>query len=165
MILVLHLLEQLLGQAMIICNIVATLIGAGAIDYILITDACSIGNNHLLQQLLLHPNINIDLQVSRYTALAAAIMHSHPSIVTTLLLYGADPNVPTSDDTMPLMMACEIGNKEIVQSLLQHNANVDYQDHSIGNTALIVAIQFRYVPIMQLLVEWGANLHEAVDVS
>ena len=99
------------------------------------------------------------------TPLAAAIKHNHPSIVTTLLLYGADPNVPTSDGTMPLMMACEIGNKEIVQSLLQHNANVDYQDERTGNTPLIVAIQFRYVEIMQLLFEWGANLHEAANVA
>ena len=172
-------------------NVVAILIGAGAdvnkadhtgttplkllaaawaghdnvITAMSIIAACLTGNNHLLQQLLLHPNINIDQEVYGDTLLVAAIKHNHPSIVTTLLLYGADPNVPTSNGTMALMMACERGNKEIVQSLLQHNANVDYQDESTGNTPLMVAIQFKYVEIVQLLFEWGANLHEAANVA
>ena len=84
------------------------------------------------------------------TPLAAAIKHNHPSIVTTLLLYGADPNVPASDGTrMPLMMACEIGNKEIVQSLLQRNANID-QHERIGNTPLIIATRQGHSEIVQL---------------
>ena len=138
-------------------NIVATLIGAGAFDYKPIIDACSTGNNHLLQQLLLHPNINIDQEVNGGTPLVAAIKHNHPSIVTTLLLYGADPNVPVWYG-MPLVIACEIGNKEIVQSLLQHNANVDYQDRRTGDTPLTVATKQEHNEIVQLLVEWGAGV-------
>ena len=107
---------------------------------------------------MLHPNINIDQEVNGDTPLVAAIKHNHPSIVTTLLLYGADPNVPTSYGTMPLMMACEIGNKEIVQSLLQHNANVDYQDERTGDTPLTVATEQKHNEIVQLLVEWRAGV-------
>ena len=138
-------------------NIVGTLIGAGAIDYMSIIDACSTGNNHLLQQLLLHPNINIDQQVNGDTPLFAAIKHNHPSIVTTLLLYGADPNVPNRYGIMPLVMACRKGNKKIVQSLLQHNANVDHHEWT-GDTPLIVASKYGFKEIIQLLLEWGADV-------
>ena len=67
-----------------------------------------------------------------------------------------------------LMMACERGNKKIVQSLLQHNANVDYQDKSTGDTPLMLTSRKGYKEIVQLLLEWGANadnVHKAIGVA
>ena len=172
-------------------GVATTLVVSGAnVDHEFVSEliikVCSRGNDHLLQKLLSLPEINIDKKVMGVTALGTAVQHNYSSIVTALLLYGTNPNVSHQLSihactpslllsrlaSMPLMIASFLGNKEMAQSLLQHNANVDYQDKRTGYTPLMAASRQEHREIVQLLLEWGAdvdakNVHQdtAVDIA
>ena len=61
-----------------------------------------------------------------------------------------------------LILAGWNGRTEIVQLLLNANANIEAMDHEYGQTSLIWASENGYTEIVQLLLDANANI-EAVD--
>ena len=63
------------------------------------------------------------------TPLMDAVMRNDIVIAQRLLeMYGADTNIPNSDDQTPLMIAAMHGKPDIVDLLLKHGAKVDSED-------------------------------------
>jgi ankyrin repeat protein len=72
-----------------------------------------------------------------YTPLCLAIVNNHLDLMKYLLAKGhVDPNVPNSDGKLPLQMAVEKNQKDIVQVLLTHNANPELPEQVEGNQDL-----------------------------
>ncbi len=89
----------------------------------LLHKACAEGNVELVNVLLKHKNINIDI-VYGYTgetALHIACMNEHIAIVQALLAAVANVNQEDINGQRPLHIACQRGNKEIVQLLLEQD--------------------------------------------
>ncbi len=88
--------------------------------------------------------------------------------VQHILEEGADVNmrIPDIDDVLisadagdsMLMYAVEKGNMELVQILLDNDADINARG-SEGRTALMIAAQFDSVDILNLLLERGANVN------
>jgi ankyrin repeat protein len=93
-------------------------------------------------------------------ALAHAIMTDDPENVAFLLSKGADPSRPMrllgSFPTVPIMMAANYGNPDLIHLLVKAGAKVDTADPT-GMTALsVAALSFRADAVKALL-ELGAN--------
>ena len=72
----------------------------------------------------------------------------------------ADPNLSDRNGVTPLMAAARIGLAEAVDWLIGLGAEIDAENH-MGETALIIAVQQRQVPIVKALIEAGANPDKA----
>ena len=116
---------------------------------------------------------------ARDGATATALLRSRPTIVdardyngepgllitiarrdddwTAFLLHqGADPNIAARNGDRPLIAAARVGYATAVSELLARQAKVDVAN-KMGETALIVAVQQRHVPIVRLLLAAGAD--------
>ena len=91
------------------------------------------------------------------TGLLVAIARRDEDWTAFLLNHGADPNLAggKSADT-PLITAARAGWDTAVEWLLSMGAKVDATNRS-GETALIVAVQQRAVPVVRVLLQAGAN--------
>ena len=89
------------------------------------------------------------------TPLTVSIRKRH-DWVYFFLVEGADPNLPGPDGDTPLIVAARAGFVGAAEQLLKRKAAV-YAENKRGETALIVAVQSRQVPIVRLLLEFGAN--------
>jgi ankyrin repeat protein len=73
------------------------------------------------------------------TALHAAVGPRQAGAVRALLRLGADPNAARRGGETPLMMAAAANDREILEMLVAHNANVELRDAQ-GRTAADVAV-------------------------
>ncbi|KAF7358210.1 Ankyrin repeat-containing domain protein [Mycena venus] len=88
------------------------------------------------------------------SALDAALLKEHGTIIQLLLEHGADVNGGGNMYT-PLQKASELGNESIVRLLVEHGADVNAQG-SCGS-ALNIAVHKENGDIVQLLLEHGAD--------
>lgn len=97
----------------------------------------------------------------RTTPLLTAIEHNRELMVETLLLTGANVNTPNQLGVTPLIAACVMGNKKIVQMLLEAQAAVNFRrsDGIPDDTALHTAAQRGYTEIVQSLIRYGAIIN------
>lgn len=86
--------------------------------------------------------------------LAAAL--GQQSIVTTLLLKGADPDALDSNGRTPLHIAAREGSVDVLRALLQHGVDVDCRTD--GYTSLHIAALNNRVAAIDVLVEAGADM-------
>ena len=91
--------------------------------------------------------LNSKLPDSGDTPLICAI-YSSSNIVTTLLSYGADPNICNTKDCYPVHFAAKCGNMQILQDLNSHGALFTVQD-SQNNTPLHGCI---HIEVLEYLV-------------
>jgi hypothetical protein len=130
---------------------------------------------------LLAKGFDINHQCGNDTALSNAAVRGHERIVKLLLLHGADIHIAS-----PLIKAAQFGNgnvriakillehgadpnclhsaiagrhKEIVNLLVEHNANVNQKDDN-GRTPLHMAVMFGDEDIIKLLISKGADVNE-----
>ncbi len=94
------------------------------------------------------------------TALIAAIDKRDREWAGYLLQQGADPNLPARNGETPLMAASRVGMSDAVDWLLGLGAKVD-AENKMGETALIIAVQRRQIPIVKALIDAGANPDKA----
>jgi ankyrin repeat protein len=104
------------------------------------------------------------------TALMRAAFSGDVELVKLLLAHGADPKIVSSDHETPLMAACGTGfipgyskgrtpaeRLEVVKLLINLGQDVNADD-DYGITALMVAANLGDVPIIQYLIDKGADL-------
>jgi len=99
------------------------------------------------------------------TALLHTVMdHGSPetaplrtSVITSLLLRGADVNRADDAGWTPLMRAANHGDVSLCHLLLEHGADIAAQDAQ-GLTAFHWAARGRHLPILQLLLDAGAAI-------
>jgi hypothetical protein len=83
--------------------------------------------------------------------LILALSHPSPDVVRAIMDAGLDPRLAQ----LPLVLAVEAGETEIVHILVEHG--VDVNCHPTANTPLLAAIESRNVDLMTYLEEHGAR--------
>lgn len=94
------------------------------------------------------------------TGLIVAVSRRDDDWTGFLLQQGADPNRSASNGDTPLIAASRVGYLAGAADLVRMKAKID-AENSMGETALIVAVQGRHVPIVKLLLTAGANPDKA----
>ena len=109
-----------------------------------------------------------------YTPLCIASSEGYGEMVNFLLEYMADPNLPNDNEEKDSPLMCAIGgnnvsNINIVEILLLNGANVNYENFYLntplmfscgvdeGNLTENVMNAFKLLPILKLLIHWGAD--------
>jgi hypothetical protein len=127
-----------------------------------IKDALSIG---------LDPNVkNIDADA--YTAAHFAAWDGKLDVLILLKEAGADLDIQGGDDRTPLHLACSLGHTTCVKFLLEEGANVESiittpnHFHPLkGATPIRLAFMDQQWEVIDLLIEYGANLNELLEES
>ena len=116
--------------------------------------------NVAMVQFLIKAGTDVNIQNQKgNTPLYTAVVNRHFDIVDILLRNGALINIGNSVGTTPLIAAIKVGPeyKAIVQNLLNAGANPNVADKT-GITPLMYAVLSRYLPLVVIIVESGANL-------
>lgn len=95
-----------------------------------------------------------------WTPLIYAVHRSHTQLMTTLLLWHADPNIRTLRTHTAAHFAANSGNLAIMELLVQHGADLNVKDLE-GNTILLYAA--RHKDMTQFLLEKG--IQPAADAT
>ena len=113
-------------------------------------------------QLLLKKGANVNLTDSYGSSplhLAAGCKNAEASFVATLLQKGADVNYKNpSDGLTSLHYASSSGSADVVNVLLDKNADINARDHK-GTTPLMLAAKRNSLPVAKLLLERGADVN------
>jgi len=91
------------------------------------------------------------------TPLTLAITNGDSAMVEMLLKAGADPNTTLPGGETALMTAARVGTLASVKALLARGAAVDSKDEKHGQTALMWAAAEGHAPVVQMLIEVGAD--------
>ena len=146
-------------------------------------EAVAEGREEVVELLLTRDELDVNVsnvKESNITALMLAADLGFSSIVDMLLGRPRDPqinvNQQNSDELTALSHAAAKGHQQVVESLLHHpRIKIDLSDSITGRTALIVAAERDYRPVVELLLDNGADpmlrdrqgggtaLHRAVD--
>ena len=109
-------------------------------------------------ELLLRAGANVKA-ANRYgiTPLTLAITNGDSAMVEALLKAGADPNTTLPGGETALMTAARVGTLASVKALIARGARVDSKDEKHGQTALMWAAAEGHPPVVEMLVELGAD--------
>lgn len=121
-------------------------------------------------EFLLRHNAGVKLNLDRNDSILHALCRDYSSsgaaeIAELLLKNGADINVKNQAGKMPLHVAAQELQKEIVEVYLKYNANVNAKtDNKFSNTALHLAMSFRKFnykneQVIKVLLESNADLN------
>ncbi|MFN4199490.1 MAG: ankyrin repeat domain-containing protein [Flavobacterium sp.] len=92
-----------------------------------------------LVRLLVTKGAAVNYNSSMGTALMAAIVKNHVTVVQFLLEKGADVNIWDERGTTPLIYAVQFKNKEVIKLLLNHKPDTSHTDKN-GKTAFEYAV-------------------------
>ncbi|CAL4139125.1 unnamed protein product, partial [Meganyctiphanes norvegica] len=105
----------------------------------------------------INPNLRGDYPC---TPLMTATILGNAPIVELLLANGADPNIVSSNVSIPpLMQAALNGNVTICQHLLNKGAKVNATNDKYGRNCVFFAAQKGHLDVAKLLVKHGADPH------
>ncbi|NEO88292.1 MAG: hypothetical protein F6J87_29150, partial [Spirulina sp. SIO3F2] len=93
-------------------------------------------------QLLLGAGVDPNVKTWNGTPLILAIAHGYVEVVQNLLAAGADPNLQSRfdyEETIPLHHAAKLGQREMVQTLIEAGADIAATDHQ-DKTATAIAV-------------------------
>ncbi len=93
------------------------------------------------------------------TPLTLACQNRSAAMVATLLKAGADPNVVQWTGETPLITCARTGDVQAVKLLLSAGADVDVTEERQGHTALMRAVAGKHSPVVQALIEAGADVN------
>lgn len=85
-----------------------------------------------------------------------AAFENRAEMVKYLLERGADKNAVAPNEFTPLMLAVRNGHEDAARALLYGDPDVNYKTRSSGDSALKLAMQKGYVPVVDLLKRAGA---------
>ena len=88
-----------------------------------------------------------------------AVMQRHADMIRILVDAGADIEQADTAGESPLILASRIGALDLVNELLVLGAEVDGRDLNYGQTALMLAVREEYPPLVQRLLEAGADVN------
>ena len=109
----------------------------------------------VVELLLTQPGVDKNARTEQgYTPLWYAVRDGNPKSVMTLLAHHVDVDVPDHRERMPLLVAAQKSNQEIVRMLLNAGARAQLDD------ALEIALAKRDKEIVQLLRDSGAVEHD-----
>ena len=94
--------------------------------------------------------------VTGETALLITVAQRDDVWVGYLLSKGADPNLGDRKGDTPLIAASRIGFLDAIEAMVERKAKVNTANR-MGETALIVAVQHRQVPVIRYLLDHGAD--------
>jgi len=97
-----------------------------------------------------------EINGSGWTPLHYAAFQGRPAMVRFLLEAGANKNAIAPNEYTPLMLAVRNGHEEAAKVLLYGDPDVNYKTRSGGDTALKLALQKGYEPVVSLLKRAGA---------
>ncbi|MBF0518649.1 MAG: ankyrin repeat domain-containing protein [Nitrospirae bacterium] len=124
--------------------------------------AAANGNIDLIMLLLKHgADVNDYTMWADLTPLICSVLFEQTTVVEYLLTQGADTEVVDDQGATALVYAVENGRYDIVKSLLENNANVNfhtnYADY-LGYTPLMIAVEKNKNELVLLLLEYGADI-------
>uniref|UniRef100_A0A1X7TAR5 Uncharacterized protein n=1 Tax=Amphimedon queenslandica TaxID=400682 RepID=A0A1X7TAR5_AMPQE len=111
---------------------------------------------HIDDHLVLQEDENMNFTFE--LALLEAVTVCNYEVVEFLLQLETVNIDHTSEGKTALMLACEKGHEDIVDSLLSAGANVNIQDNN-GWTALMIASEHNHISIIHTLLQANANSH------
>ena len=102
---------------------------------------------------LLTTEININsINFFNQSPLMFAAIYNDENILEYLFKKGADPNIANGwGDFTPLMTAVRLNNKDLVQTIIDKNVNIDDSNTIFGYNALDVAKAFDFKEIEEIL--------------
>jgi ankyrin repeat protein len=80
-------------------------------------------------------------------------------IVKLLLESGAEVDAVTSDNETAMLLACSLGQLDVVKLFLSHGTAVNSAKNSSGMPPLHESCREGHLEIMKLLIEHGANIN------
>lgn len=95
------------------------------------------------------------------TPLIYAVIEGNVPAVKILLQHGANVNAQDEDGNSPLHMAASYGEQNsqaLTDLLLQYGANTEIKNDN-GDTPLILAALHNNLPLVQTLLDHGADIH------
>lgn len=98
------------------------------------------------------------------TPLYIAVNNQHVDAVATLLNSGADPNIMTKDNRTPLFQAIWYNNAQLVELLLDWNANPNLGYGQCYFSPIYSAVHGNCVDGMRLLIRAGANINNMEEL-
>jgi len=111
--------------------------------------------------------INIEKKLNRLSfhdnILVDAIKCNNLNTVKFLINYGIDLNKANQKNELPLIVAIHHKRFEIIETLIRHGANPNYQCNC--ETPLTCAIVQRNINIINYLLEHGANIDQRISLS
>jgi ankyrin repeat protein len=116
----------------------------------------------LLAPYLLHSLIRLlfyssSPRASSTSSLEQAASEGHAETIRTLISQGGDINARNARGQTPLHLAVKQGNSDVVQLLLENEAEVDVVETDSGCTSLHYAASLGHVDLCESLVRYGAN--------
>lgn len=85
-----------------------------------------------------------------------AAFENRAEMIKYLLQRGADKNAVAPNEFTPLMLAVRNGHEDAARALLYGDPDVNYKAQSTGDSALKLAVQKGYEPVVNLLKRAGA---------
>jgi ankyrin repeat protein len=125
-----------------------------------IWDATANNDTQMVKELL-EKGTNPNVVKDDFSLLINAVMNENPAMVEMLLVEGANVNHADEGSIItPLIEAASLSSLEIVQMLIQYNADLNAQSDE-GYTPLIRAIRDQQPQNAQALIDAGANVNLA----
>jgi len=90
--------------------------------------------------------------------LHAAVRNGNAQEVERLLVSGANPNATDPRGNVPLLQAAWTGNAAIIDSLLNHGADVNRRNSETANSPLLYAVLSGRETVVRLLLDRGARV-------
>ena len=140
-------------------NSLRTLIGAAAFG----------GNAGVVERLLGSAEgtgrrqINVTFGATTTSPLYVAVQQNAAEVATSLLRYGADPNIPDNRGVYPLHLAATLGYRACIAAILQTQTPDDAKKAEVddcdceGWTPLLLAVENGHADIVGDLLGMGAN--------
>lgn len=97
--------------------------------------------------------------------LSQAIENDDVQKVREVLSADIDVNAENNAGEFPLETACQRGNKEIVELLIENGADVNHSEESEFYTALMTASHHGHANIVRLLLKHGADVNAEDDYN
>ncbi|OAQ67715.1 ankyrin repeats (3 copies) domain-containing protein [Pochonia chlamydosporia 170] len=129
--------------------------------------ACTYGREHVVEQLLSYPDIEVDLADDQgWTPLCLAAEKGHVGIMNLLLrTEKVNVNGVSEEETTPLFLAAEQGHVAAVKLLMSlPETDINIPD-SYGETPLLVAARHRHTDVVSCLLEDTRILVNKKDAS